>query len=77
MEEGEEVLACKEGLFVAQREWRLMLTLGWIESVSGIAIEYQNGIEVEWSEKEDESGEEPVISQTVSIIYISFSPIAP
>ena len=54
-----------------------MLTLGWIESVSGIAIEYQKGIEVEWSEKEEESGEEPVISQTVSIIYISFSPLAP
>ena len=51
------MLACKEGLFVTEREWRLMLTLSWIESVSGISIEYQKGMEVEWSEREEESGD--------------------
>ena len=50
------MLACTEVLFVTEREWRLMLRLGWRESVNGIAIEYQKGIEVEWSEKEEESG---------------------
>ena len=47
----------QEGLFVTEREWRLMLTLSWIESVSGIGMKYQKGMEVEWSEREDESGD--------------------
>ena len=50
-------MACTGMLFVTKSEWRLMLTLGWRESASGIAIEYQKGMEVEWSEKEDESGD--------------------
>ena len=56
MEEGEEVLACTEVLFVTEREWRLMLRLGWRESVSGIGMKQQKGMEVEWSEREEESG---------------------
>ena len=43
-------------MFVTEREWRLMLTLSWRESVSGIGIKQQKGMEVEWSEREEESG---------------------
>lgn len=44
-------------MFVTEREWRLMLTLSWRESVSGIGIKQQKGMEVEWSEREEESGD--------------------
>ena len=50
------MLACTEVLFVTEREWRLMLRLGWRESARGIGMKYQKGIEVEWSEREEESG---------------------
>ena len=44
-------------MFVTERDWRLMLRLDWRESVRGIGIEYQKGMEVEWSEREEESGD--------------------
>ena len=44
-------------MFVTEREWRLMLRLGRRESVRGIGMKYQKGMEVEWSEKEEESGD--------------------
>ena len=47
----------QEGLFVTEREWRLMLRLGWRESVRGIGMKQQKGMEVEWSEREEESGD--------------------
>ena len=44
-------------MFVTEREWRLMLRLGWRESVRGIGMKQQKGMEVEWSEREEESGD--------------------
>ena len=51
------MLACTGRIVCYKREWRLMLTLSWRESVNGIGIEYQKGMEVEWSEREEESGD--------------------
>ena len=56
-EEGEEDVVdrercwyVKEGLFVAKRDWRLMLTVGWREGGNGLVIKQQIRMEVEWKE---------------------------